>query len=117
MFVSFAPAVSDAAAQAIRRTIRRWRLHARSGTTLAELARAINPIVRGWINYYGRFYLCELTRSLVRVNDDLMRWATRKYKRLRTHPTRAWRMLGAVAARQPHLFAYWDLPGARPQAG
>jgi group II intron reverse transcriptase/maturase len=117
VFVSFAPAISDDAAKAIRRTIRRWRLHARSGTTLAELARAINPIVRGWINYYGRFYLSELTRSLVRINTYLMRWATRKCKRLRTHPTRAWRMLGAVAASQPDLFAHWDLPGARPQAG
>jgi RNA-directed DNA polymerase len=114
MFVSFAPAVSDDAAKAIRRTIRRWRLHLRSGTTLADLARSINAIVRGWINYYGRFYRSVLIRSLVRINDYLMRWATRKYKRLREHPTRAWKLLAAIAARQPGLFAHWVLPGARP---
>jgi RNA-directed DNA polymerase len=49
-FVSFCPAVSDEAVKVIGRTIKRWRLHLRSGHTLAELAREINPIVRGWIN-------------------------------------------------------------------
>jgi RNA-directed DNA polymerase len=114
LFASFAPAVSDDAAKAIRRTIRRWRLHLRSGTTLADLARSINATVRGWINYYGRFYRSVLIRSLVRINEYLMRWATRKYKRLREHPTRAWKLLAAIAARQPSLFAHWGLPGARP---
>jgi RNA-directed DNA polymerase len=55
--------------------------------------------------------------SLVRINDYLMRWSTRKYKRLRDHPTRARELLGAIAARQPDLFAHWVLPRARPQAG
>ena len=62
MFVSFLPAVADDAAKEIRRTIKRWRLHLWSGETLADLAQEINPIVRGWINYYGGFYPSELIR-------------------------------------------------------
>ena len=69
MFVSFCPAVSDDAAKAIRRTIKRWRLHLWSGQTLADLAQEINPIVRGWINYYGRFYRSELISLLRRIDD------------------------------------------------
>ena len=47
-FVSFIPAVSDEAAKAIRRRVKRWRLHLWSGLTLADLAQAINSTVRGW---------------------------------------------------------------------
>ena len=114
-FVSFLPAVSDDAAKGIRHTVKRWRLHLRSGSTLADLAREINPTVRGWINYYGRFYRSELVRTLKLINDYLMRWAIRKYKRLRGHPTRAARFLTAVAERERKLFAHWAI--VRPTAG
>jgi RNA-directed DNA polymerase len=114
-FVSFLPAVSEDAAKEMRRTIKRWRLHLRTGSTLADLAREINPTVRGWINYYGRFYRTELIQTLKRINHYLMRWAMRKYKRLRDHPTRAARFLTAVAERDRNLFAHWRL--ARPTAG
>jgi RNA-directed DNA polymerase len=115
-FVSFLPAVADDAAKEMRRTIKRWRLHLWSGLTLADIARAINLTVRGWINYYGRFYRAELIRSLMRINNYLVRWAMRKYKRLRGHPTRTWRFLMAIAHREPGLFAHWKI-GARPTAG
>lgn len=52
-FVNFTPAVSDEAAKAIRQEIRRWHLHRRSDKTLGDLARMFNPIVQGWINFYG----------------------------------------------------------------
>jgi RNA-directed DNA polymerase len=114
-FVSFLPAVSDDAAKGMRRTIKRWRLHLRSGSTLADLAQEINSTVRGWINYYGRFYRTELIQTLKLINHYLMRWAVRKYKRLRGHPTRAARFLTAVAERDRNLFAHWKI--VRPTAG
>jgi RNA-directed DNA polymerase len=116
LFVSFCPAVADDAAKAIRRTIKRWRLHLWSGKALDDLAREINPIVRGWINYYGCYYQSELISSLRYIDDYLVRWAMRKYKRLRRHPTRARSFLAAVARRQPGLFAHWTL-ALPPQAG
>jgi transposase InsO family protein len=79
------------------------------------LAQAINPIVRGWINYYGRFYRSELLRSLDRINEYLMRWAMRKYKRLRRRPQRAWDLVAAAHKRQPRLLAHWTT--IVPQAG
>ncbi len=115
-FVSFCPAVADDAVKEIGRTIKRWRLHLRSGLTLNDLARAINPIVRGWINYYGRFYRSKLISLLRRIDDYLVRWAMKKYKRLRGHPPRARRMLANVHRRDPALFAHWQA-GTRPRAG
>jgi RNA-directed DNA polymerase len=115
-FVSFLPAVSDDAAKEMRRTIKRWRLHLWSGEALADLAQEINSTVRGWINYYSRFYRTELIQTLKLINGYLVRWAMRKYKRLRGHPTRTWRFLTAIARREPGLFAHWSL-GAQPKAG
>ena len=116
MFVSFCPAISTDAAKAIRHTIRRWRLHLRSSATLSDLARSINTIVRGWINYYGRFYRTELLRTLDRINQYLMRWAMRKYKRLRRRPSKAWDLVNAARQRQPDLFAHWHA-SPQPHAG
>ena len=55
-FVNFSPGVSNAAAKAIRQSIRGWRLDCRIDKRVDDLARMFNPIIRGWINYYGRYY-------------------------------------------------------------
>ncbi len=112
-FVSFLPAVSNDAAKRMRRTVKRWRLHLRVTHTLKDLARVINPIVQGWINYYGRFYRSRLTAILRHINEYFTRWAMWKYKRLRSSWRRARRFLAKIARREPNLFAHWRF-GARP---
>ena len=108
-FINFTPAVSDTAGKAMRREIRRWRLNVRSDKTLGDLARMFNRVVQGWINYYGRFYPSELYPTLRHINDYLVRWARRKYKRLHRHARRARQFLASVARREPGLFAHWRL--------
>jgi RNA-directed DNA polymerase len=107
LFVSFLPAISDDAAKKIRRTIKRWSIHLWSGTPLTEIAREINSPVHGWVNYYGRFYPSTLAKSLQNIDEDLVRWAMRKYKRLKGRRMRAWEFLAGVFAREPKLFAHW----------
>ena len=63
LFISFLPAVSTKAANSIRATIRSWRLGAtRNNQSLEQIAKFVNPKVRGWVNYYGRFYAEPLGR-------------------------------------------------------
>jgi RNA-directed DNA polymerase len=112
-FVNFLPAASDDARKRMRREVRRWRLHLRPDKTISDLARIFNPIIQGWINYYGRFYRSGLKKVLRRVNAYLVRWAQCKYKRLRRYPAKARRFLVDVFRRQPDLFAHWRF-GARP---
>ena len=78
-----------------------------------RLARIFNPIIQGWINYYGRFYRSMLIKVLRRINAYLVRWAMGKYKRLRRYPAKARRFLVDVFRRQPGLFAHWRF-GVRP---
>ncbi len=108
-FVSFSPAISDGAAKEIRQRIRRWRLHGRSDKDLLDLARAIDPIVRGWFNYYGRFHRSSMYAISRHIDRYLVRWAMRKYKRLRRSPKKAFRWLASVRARSPKLFAHWTV--------
>ena len=107
--MSFSPAVSVTATKAIRLEIRAWRLHQRTESSLTQLAEAINSIVRGWVTYYGRFYRSRLYPSLRNINEYLVRWAMRKYKRLRNRATVARAWLAVIAARQPRLFRHWQL--------
>jgi RNA-directed DNA polymerase len=109
LFTSFLPAVSDGAAKQIRRTIRKWRVHLWSGVPLTHIAREVNKVVRGWINYYGRFYPSELAQSLKNIDRYLVRWAVRKLARLKRRRGRGWKLLGSVFAREPELFAHWRL--------
>jgi RNA-directed DNA polymerase len=112
-FVNFLPAAGDDASKRMRREVRRWRLHLRPDKTLTDLARIFNPIIQGWINYYGRFYRSVLKKVLRRINTYLVRWAQGKYKRLRRCPAKARRFLVDVFRRQPDLFAHWRF-GTRP---
>ena len=82
-FISFIPAVSNAAATRMRQTMRRWHLPRRSDKAIDDLARMWNPVLRGWIQYYGRFYKSALYSVFWHFNGLLVRWAMRKYKRLR----------------------------------
>jgi RNA-directed DNA polymerase len=105
-FTSFAPAVSKDALKAMSGQVRSWRLHARTTWTLDGLAEAINPIVRGWINYYGRFRRYELYLLLMRINAYLVRWARKKYRRLRSYRrAKAWWQ--GLVQHAPKLFAQW----------
>jgi hypothetical protein len=108
LFVSFAPAVSNKAAKAMRTTIRRWRLHRRSDLDLGEIAQKIRPVVRGWIQYYARFYPSALHTALRTLNHFFVRWAKPKTPRLRTHTERAWDWLNGIQSRQPNLFPHWS---------
>lgn len=112
-FVSFLPAVSRDAVVAMGREIRSWRIAKRSDKSLDDLARMFNSIVQGWINYYGRFYKSMLYPVLRRLNRHLMRWACRKYKRLKRRERKAMHWLAEVARRAPRLFAHWRF-GLRP---
>jgi group II intron reverse transcriptase/maturase len=106
MFSAFLPAVSKDALKRMSEEVHSWRIHLRSGTELADIASWINPVVRGWMTYYGRFYRTALNGLLQRINSYLVRWAKRKYKRLRSFKkVRRW--WEGLTARQPRLFAHW----------
>jgi RNA-directed DNA polymerase len=106
MFTSFLPAISKDALKKISQQVWSWRLHRRTGQTAADLARTINPVVRGWMTYYGAFYRSALYPVLYRINTYLLRWIMKKYKRLRAWG-KATQALRDAIRRHPTYFAHW----------
>jgi len=106
-FTSFLPAISAEALKATGDRIRSMRIHRHNTLSLNDLAAWLNPIVAGWMHYYGRFYRTALHPLLRRVNTYLRRWAGKKYRRLRTHKQfkRWWT---GLLQREPGLFAQWQ---------
>jgi RNA-directed DNA polymerase len=106
MFSAFPPAASKDALKRMSGEVRSWRTRTRSSTELEDTAAWVNPVIRGWTTYCGRFYRTALNGLLQRISTCLVRWAERKYKRLRTFKkARRWR--DGLTARQPRLFAHW----------
>lgn len=108
-FVNFSPGVSNAATKAIREEIRNWQLRCRVDKWIDDLARMFNPIIRGWITYYGRFYKSALYPTLRYLDLRLAQWAMAKYKRLKRHRRRATHWINRASLRDPSLFAHWPV--------
>ena len=106
MLTGFNPAISRDALTKIGAQVRSWGLHRRTDLSAADLARWVNPVVRGWMNYYGAFYRSALYPLLARINAYLMRWLRNKYKRLRGRKMaqRAW---AEAVTMRPRYFAHW----------
>ena len=107
LFVNFAPGVSEAAGKAMRQTMRRWQVHRRSDLDLQTIAKWMEPRLKGWVQYYGLYNKSALGSALRSLDQALMRWAQRKYKKLRRHTQRAWDWLNGLKAQRPDLFAHW----------
>ena len=106
-FTGFLPGVSAEKLTEMSRRVQAWKLNRRTTLTLTELAKAINPVLAGWLAYFTRFYPTAVTQLCKRINRHLIRWAKRKYERLECSNKRARAWLAAVVKRAPRLFAHW----------
>jgi RNA-directed DNA polymerase len=108
-FTGFLPAVAPAKLTEMSRKAASWRLHRRTTSTLDDLAEDVNPVLRGWLNYFTELYPSAVIPICKRMDRHLMRWARRKYKRLKRSDKRARAWLKGVRKRAPGLFAHWKL--------
>ena len=106
---NFLCTVSKKSAKSFRDKIKAMEIHKRSGSPIGMIAEQINPIVRGWLNYFMKYQPSAVRYSIDCINRRLVKWAMCKYKRFRGHRTRAEKWLSSVAQREPTLFAHWSL--------
>ena len=109
IFVSFTPAASKQALKAMRFRIRKLRVRMWTDLSIAQIASALNPIIQGWIGYFGKFRRSELYGICRHINKTLVRWARRKYKSLRHHKTKASLFVEQISINNPRLFAHWSI--------
>jgi RNA-directed DNA polymerase len=109
LFCGFNPAVSTSAMKAMRKAIREMKLRHQTQLSLDEIARRLNPLLRGWIEYYGRYAPSALYPLLRYVNLMLLGWVMRKFKRFKGHKVRASVFLQELAKKQAGLFVHWNI--------
>lgn len=116
LYVNFTPAVSRDALKAMRQTTRGWHIQLKNDKELNDLSAMFNPVLRGWLSYYGKFYASAMRPVWQHMNGFLVRWLMRKYKSLAWHKRRARKTLGRLAEAWPEAFVHWKA-GYAPLAG
>jgi group II intron reverse transcriptase/maturase len=81
LFTSFLPAIADKAKKTIRKEVTGWRLQRQIALEIEDIAKLYNPKIRGWMNYYGRFYPSATKNVLNHINLCLCKWVKSKYKK------------------------------------
>jgi group II intron reverse transcriptase/maturase len=109
LFGGFNPAVSSSAMKAMRETIRDLKLRRQTQLSLQDIAQQLNPLLRGWIAYYGRYAPSALYPVLRYVNQTLVAWAMRKFKRFKRHKVPASQFLQRLATECVDLFVHWRI--------
>jgi len=104
---NFLPAISRASMKAINKEIRRWHIQLKNEKSLKDLSAMFDPILRGWVTYYGRFYPSALRTIWRNFNEYLVRWVRRKFKRFSWHKSLARKYINRLARANPNLFIHW----------
>lgn len=108
LFMSFTPAVSKTTLNAMKDRIRKQRYGKKSEMSIDEIAQEFNPVIRGWINYYGHFNRSSLYPMCRYFNHTINRWARRRFKKLK-RIGRATSWIETLYKHNPHLFAHWKI--------
>lgn len=108
MRYNFIASVSKASAKTFRDKVKALEIHKRTGCKINMIAELLNPMLRGWTNYFGKFNPSAMKYTLQCVERRLVKWAMCKYKNFRGHRRRAEKWLSSVRKREPRLFAHWS---------
>lgn len=107
LFVNFTPAVSKAALKSMRAKTRKDDLRNRTDLNLGDIARWYNPVIQGWLNYYGAYSRSAMYPICRHINRTLVAWAMRKFRRFRNRKVWASKFMEKICEQQPDLFAHW----------
>jgi RNA-directed DNA polymerase len=109
VFTSFLPAISSKAEKSILQEIRASRIRNRSDLNLKQIATWLNPRIRGWINYYGKYTPSALVNVLKKINGTLVRWYMSKHEKFRCRKNSAIKQIVNLAKNNAYLFVHWKI--------
>jgi hypothetical protein len=108
LFLGFDCAISISSRKQICDKLGKLEIHKMSYKSIVGIAQYLNPMIRGWVNYYGKFRGYELSKVFRLLRNRLVRWARKRYKRYRTSLNRAFQWLDRVRKQYPYLFYHWQ---------
>jgi len=102
--------------KSMREKMKRWTTLKTAGCEIEDIALEINPVVGGWINHYGKFYISKLRNFMQAINYRIVKWVRSKYLKVRASELKGLKWLKRISLKQPDLFAHWTI-GAVPSVG
>lgn len=107
VFASFTPAVSNEAVKSMRAKTRQLNWRNRTELSLGDIAKECNPILSGWLHYYGRYHRSQMQEVWRHFNKTLVAWVMRKYKRYHGRKALAIQFMVRITKQYPNMFAHW----------
>ena len=111
IYTRFLPAVSSESLRRMRERIRSWRIHKHALLPLSDIAKSLNRVLRGWWQYYGKFYKSAMRGLFEYFDERLGKWLRCKYKRFKGRTGRSLRKLNEIARAHPNWFVHWQYFG------
>jgi RNA-directed DNA polymerase len=108
LFTNFSPAMSNKAQRKTKDEVKNWMKEVKPNDSLTKLAQKANPVVIGWINYYGKFYASKIWSLVDYIESRIMKWGMKKYEKLKHSYRKAKIWLKRTKERQPNLFKHWQ---------
>ena len=108
LFLGFDCAISISSRKRIADKLGELKVETLSFKSIVGIAQYLNPMIRGWVQYYGKFKMYELTPVFRILSQRLVRWARRRYKRYKTSLRKGYEWLKAVRKQYPTLFYHWN---------
>ncbi|AUC77244.1 group II intron reverse transcriptase/maturase [Olleya sp. Bg11-27] len=109
LFLGFDCAISISSKKRIADKLGELKVHRMTCKSIVGIAHRLNPIIRGWIRYYGKFRISMLHKVFKLLNNRLVRWARKRYKRYKTSIKRAYKWFNRVQEQFPNLFYHWQM--------
>ena len=109
LFLGFDCGISIGSRKRIADRLGELKVHRMTSNSIVGIAKIPDPMIRGWINYYGKFRKSMLHGVFKLLNDRLVKWARKRYKRYKTSIKRAYRWFFRVREQFPDLFYHWKM--------
>ena len=109
LFLGFDCAISISSRKRIADKLGELEVQKLSFKSIVGIAQYLNPMIRGWINYYGKFRPSELHKVFRLLRNRLLRWARKRYKRYKTSLSKANKWLKRIREQFPYLFYHWQV--------
>ena len=109
LFLGYDCAISISSRKRIANRLEELNIENLSFKSIVGIAQFLNPMIRGWVHYYGKFRGYELSKVFQLLRKRLVKWARKRYKRYRTSLTKAYKWLDRVRKQFPYLFYHWEV--------
>mgnify|MGYP003641799431 FL=1 len=108
LFIGYDCAISIGSRKRIADKLEELNVNKLAFKSIVGVAQYLNPMIRGWVRYYGKFKMYELTKVFRLLSKRLVWWARKRYKRYKTSIRKGYKWLATVRKQYPTLFYHWQ---------